>query len=255
MTEMDTRIIAVTHKEYDMPEYPGYINLMAGSTLHDDIPETFIRDDIGDNISGRNPWYCELTGLYWAWKNLECDNLGICHYRRYFSSPGERKAVLSAVESENLLKKYDIILPTARNYVIETNYSQYAHAHHASDLDLTRTVIEDKCREFLPYFDIRMGMNVGHRFNMFIMGKHLVDGYCEWLFDILFELEKRIDISEYNEMDKRVFGLIAERLLDVWIDAGDYKCTELPVIFIEKNHLAEKAIRLVIRKIRALYKR
>lgn len=36
----------------------------------------YIGDNTGDNISLRNPNYCELTGLYWAWKNLKCDYIG-----------------------------------------------------------------------------------------------------------------------------------------------------------------------------------
>ena len=49
----------------------------------------------------------------------------------------------------------------------------------------------------------------GHRFNMFIMKRDKFDAYCEWLFDILFELEKRLDISNYNTNDARVFGFVS----------------------------------------------
>ena len=37
-------------------------------------------------FSERNGNFCELTGLYWAAKNLDSDYIGIVHYRRYFAS-------------------------------------------------------------------------------------------------------------------------------------------------------------------------
>lgn len=74
----------------------------------------YIGDNTGDNISLRNPNYCELTGLYWAWKNLKCDYIGLCHYRRYFTNSNLFKKasnknnkinlILSKLEIENLLK-------------------------------------------------------------------------------------------------------------------------------------------------------
>ena len=83
-----------------------------------------------------------------------------------------------------------MLLPTKRNYWIETNYQQYVHAHHSEDLDETRKIIEEKYPEYIPFYDKSMKQTTGHRFNMFIMKKELADAYCTWLFDILFELEK-----------------------------------------------------------------
>lgn len=97
-------------------------------------------------------------------------------------------------------------------------------------------------------------MSKGHRFNMFIMKKALADEYCEWLFDILFDLEKRLDITGYIEKERRVFGFIAERLLDVWIDAKHLKTTDLDYIFIGKEHLIQKAAAMIIRKVKAAVK-
>jgi hypothetical protein len=110
-------------------------------------------------------------------------------------------------------------LPAKRNYFIETTYSQYAHAHHAIDLDATRSIISGKYPGFLAAFDKTMKSTKGHRFNMAVMKRPLFDDYCAWLFDILFELERRLDISSYSPYDARVFGFVAERLLDVYIEA------------------------------------
>lgn len=243
------KIFVITHKAYEMPEGSIYYPLLVGA--EGKMLTGYLRDDEGDNISSKNKYYCELTGLYWMWKNTDADYIGLTHYRRLFA---EGKKVLSEEKARKLLKKTDIILPKERNYFIESNYSHYAHAHHIEDLDETRRIIEEKYPEYVEAFDKRMAMTKGHRFNMFIMKKRLMDDYCSWLFDILFELEKRIDISEYSDYDKRVFGFISERLLDVWLDKNGYKYKELPVLFKEKENWIKKGYRFLKRKIKGSLK-
>jgi hypothetical protein len=253
---MKTVIIISSHNTGSKPHHEqGYLSVMAGSALYPDIiPSEYQRDDSGENISEKNREYCELTALYWAWKNLDSDNIGLCHYRRFFASPLNRKSFLKVYEAEQFLEYYDVLLPRERNYVFETNYSQYVNSHHSADLDATRQIIEEKHPEYLSPFDKRMSASKGHRFNMFIMKKELADGYCEWLFDILSELECRLDISSYSMKDKRVFGYVAERLLDVWIDAHELRTTDLDYIFIGKEHLIQKAAAMIIRKVKAAVK-
>lgn len=261
---MDIVIAAVTHKNCKMPEDPLYFPVMAGAVLMDEVPDGFMRDDTGDNISSLNRMYCELTGLYWAWKNIRADYLGLCHYRRYFASskvrgiriPLWKKArmnsfyrILGYEEASALLTYHDAVLPRPRHYYIETNYSHYVNAHNAQDLDITREVICDLYPEYTEAFDARMHMKSGHRFNMFIMKHDLADRYCRWLFDILFELEKRLDMTGYTDRDRRVFGFVAERLLDVWIDANKIGYVEIPYMMTEPEHLPAKGIRMIIRKL------
>ena len=65
-----------------------YMPLQVGKALSD-VDLGVQGDDEGDNISTKNPNYCELTGLYWAWKNLkDADYIGLAHYRRYFDFKG-----------------------------------------------------------------------------------------------------------------------------------------------------------------------
>ena len=81
--KMNIKIIVASHKPYVMPEDKIYLPVQVGSYGKDSI--NFQRDDEGENISEKNPRFCELTGLYWAWKNLSCDYLGLAHYRRHFT--------------------------------------------------------------------------------------------------------------------------------------------------------------------------
>lgn len=253
-----TRIAVVTHKEYEMPESPLYIPVMAGAASHTRITEAYMRDDKGDNISDRNSTFSELTALYWLWKHHDeeypdAEYLGLCHYRRLFAAnKGRRLHLLSEAEADSLMDKGSIVLPKKRDYLIETNYSHYVNAHHAADLDLTRDIIAERHREYLDSYDKYMGMTGGHRFNMFIMPRQTMDEYCGWLFDILFELEQRLDISDYKCRDRRVFGLVAERLMDVWIDANKRTYMEIPYIMTEKESMLLKGAMLLSRKIRGM---
>ena len=247
---MEIRIVIATHKPYWMPSDPMYLPVHVGAAGKDSIG--YQRDDEGENISLKNANYCELTGLYWAWKNLDADYIGLVHYRRHFStgkrSGNKEDRVITGKALEDGLKEADILLPNPRNYRIETNYSQYAHAHHAADLAATRDILAEKYPEYLRNWDTSMKKTTGHRFNMFVMKKDKFDVYCSWLFDILFELENRLDLSAYNQYDRRVFGFVSERLLDVWIATNGFAYRDIPYIFMENQNWLVKGGNFVKRK-------
>ena len=221
---MELRVAVALHKTYWLPADRVYLPVWVGAAVRREAPpDGYARDDAGENISSRNGGYCELTALYWAWKNLPAAYLGLVHYRRYFARtlPGGRRArIAGAAELERRLAKAPVILPKKRHYWIETNYSQYVHAHHAEDLRQTRRILEETCPQYLEAYDSSMRRTQGHRFNMFVMRRDLADAYCTWLFGILFALEQRLDTGGYSENDRRVFGFVAERLLDCWIETN-----------------------------------
>ena len=246
---MKIRIVVAAHKPYSMPQDPVYLPVQAGSALHE--PLGFTGDDSGENISKKNPNYCELTCLYWAWKNLDADALGLCHYRRYFAGRrfGSRwDRILTGEQAEKLLLKAPVVLPKKRNYYIETGWSQYAHAHHEEDLLAVQAILKTRCPSYVPAFDRTLGRTIGHRFNMFIMRRETLDVYCTWLFGVLAELEAKLDISEYSSYDQRVFGFVAERLLDVWIETEGVLYCECPVIHMESQHWLKKGSAFLKRK-------
>ena len=255
--ERDIKILIAMHKPYrvicDPVYYPVHVGAFSSPAFEAEGPNPILSDDQGDNISSKNPNFCELTGLYYMWKNQPSDYLGIVHYRRYFGSGRSKDKwdrIASGDDIRERLEKSPVILPKPRNYFIETNYSQYAHAHHASDLDETRKIIEEKYPSYLAAYDSYMKRTYGHRFNMFVMRRDLADQYLAWLFDILFELEKRIDISGYSSYDKRVFGFISERLIDPWIETNHYSYEEMPVIDMEDVNWLKKGTAFLARKIK-----
>ena len=87
---MDCKIIVAMHKSCEVPVDPMYFPLQVGAAGKDVLiplnrKEPVARDDTGENISEKNPSYCELTGLYRAWKNLQAEVIGLVHYRRYLN--------------------------------------------------------------------------------------------------------------------------------------------------------------------------
>lgn len=250
MESSDVKIIVAAHKDYRMPDDEIYFPLQVGAEGKEALP--FAGDNTGDNISEKNYSYCELTGLYWAWKNLDCKYLGLVHYRRYFKGRRHSKdklgRILTESEAEGLLASCSVLLPKKRHYYIETNRSQYLHAHHAVGLTETENVIREFYPDYSESFDKIMKRRSGHRFNMFLMEKKLSDAYCAWLFDILGKVEERIDISSWDRSEQRVFGYLGERLLDVWLDKNHIEFQDIPYIFMEKQSWFKKIFRFLKRK-------
>lgn len=188
-----------------------------------------IGDNTSDNISLKNPNYCELTAQYWAWKNCNANYVGFCHYRRLFD--------LNNSKISKLLNEYDIILP--RIFTLDcTVREQYNRDHIKEDLDKTLEIIASKYPDYMEDAENVLNKKTIYFCNMFITNRELFNSYCEWLFDILFELEKVTVISE-NKYQSRIFGFLSERLLNIFIEhvkrIDDIKICEVPVKFIEEN--------------------
>lgn len=237
-----------------MPRNPVYLPVQVGAEGKTSIG--YRPDNTGDNISVKNPYFCELTGLYWAWKNLDADYIGLVHYRRYFTRKevrnieAKKEQILTEKEWQALLDKHPVIVPDKRKYYIETNRSHYNHAHHSEGLDITEQIIKEQCPEYLPAFDTVMNRTWAHMFNMFVMRRDLYNDYMQWLFDILFELEKRVDTTGWNAYESRICGFVAERLLDVWLGYHQIDYVEQNVSFMEKQDWIKKGGLFLMRKLR-----
>lgn len=251
MLVMNMVVMVAAHKPYWMPQDAVYHPVLVGA-CGKTAPVGWLRDDTGDNISGHNQTFCELTGHYWMWKNVNADIYGLCHYRRYFSrafpSGKKRSRILSGNQLYRRMQDCDVLLPKKRHYWIETNYTQYVHAHHEEDLRATREILSEKYPDYLSAWDLVMQRRSGHRFNMFLMRREVFMDYSRWLFEILFELEHRLDISKYSFYDRRVFGFIGERLLDVWLTQQSLAYRECPIVNLEPQHWIKKISSFLKRK-------
>lgn len=250
---MDIKILIATHKKYWMPSDEVYMPIHVGREGKDNLG--YVGDNTGENISIKNPNYCELTGLYWAWKNLDCEYIGLCHYRRYFAHKSKsskledkKQAIFTREDYEQLLQQYDVILPKKRNYYIETVRSQYEHAHNKRDLDEIEKIIKMQYPSYIEAFEKVMNSRKLHIYNMFVMNKALFDEYCTWLFDILFTLEKRIDITNYDKYNARIFGFLSERLFNIWLEKKQLKIKTVNVVFLEKINWVKKGKDFLKRK-------
>ena len=233
---MDIKIIVAAHKPYDMPKDSIYLPVHVGAHGKESIG--YQRDDEGENISQKNPAYCELTGIYWAWKNLKADYVGLAHYRRHFGK--SRDKVLDKANAQKLLQKADVIVPVKRKYYIENLYSHYVNTLHADPLDKTFEIIEQKYPRYYPAMQKLHTRTSAHMFNMFIMKKEHFDNYCQWLFDILGELENRVDSTQYDTFHARFYGRVSELLLDVWLDTNGVEAIDFPFVYMEKINWFKK---------------
>ncbi|MCR4611260.1 MAG: DUF4422 domain-containing protein [Lachnospiraceae bacterium] len=251
---MDIKIIVAAHKQYKMPDSKMYIPLQVGAKGKPSIG--YVRDDKGDNISDKNPTYCELTGMYYAWKNMDAEYLGLVHYRRYFASNAtcsDKDPFLNVLTPEEVryyMSGYDIIVPNKRKYYIESLYSHYDHTFDGRHLKVAYSIIAKHYPEYQSSCDKVYRRTWGYMFNMFITNKKLWDEYCTWLFDILGRMEDYIDLSKYDAFESRLFGRISEILFNVWLEykiehglkAVEVKCIHMePVDWITKGTAFLKA--------------
>lgn len=249
------KIIVATHKHSQMPTQEMYVPIHVGAAISE-VELGYEKDNSGDNISELNPYFCELTGLYWAWKNLDYDYLGLAHYRRHFAikncSYNENLSISDVVLNEEqlgkLLKKYDVLVPKKRKYYIESLYSHYAHTLDGTHLDKTRKIIEEICPSYLEDYDKVMKKRSGYMFNMFIMKKNFVDSYLNWLFPILNKLYEEIDLTNMTNFEARLFGRVSELLFNVWLKHNKVVVKEIPFIYFDKINKYDKVKSFLLAK-------
>ncbi|MCP1647228.1 DUF4422 domain-containing protein [Pseudomonas nitroreducens] len=247
-------ILVAAHKEYSFPNDSGYRPIQVGKAISNNQLD-IEGDNQGENISHLNKSYCEITGLYWMWKNVSANAYGLSHYRRYFSAEGKatqigKHRVASSRSLEELLENYDAILSRPRNYWIESVQKHYMNAHIASDLKVIENIISRDYPSYThTYQKIMKGTKIS-LYNMFIMKEENFKNYCTWLFDVLFKAQEIIPYKTYGPYQGRVFGFLAERLLNIWVrhNIPEHRIKYHQVINLEGESIFGKAVGLLQRK-------
>lgn len=224
-----------------------YLPIHVGSSISQGAFPGVQRDDEGENISTKNPRYCELTALYWLWKNDNSDYKGIVHYRRYFSGSGE-KGIATSEDLAELLKASPVLLPKKRHYYISTVEVHYADTFDRTHLDIIRKVLSKNDPKVLQAFDEHMGKRAAHIWNMVVMRSDIFDAWCSWLFPILEEVEFHINFDNMTPFEERVIGRLSERLLDPWLIANELSYIETPVVSMEKTNWKKKILSFLAAK-------
>lgn len=239
----DIKILISCHKEVELFKSSIMMPIQVGCALNEKRFPGMLRDDEGENISKKNLEYCELTALYWAWKNLNADYYGFFHYRRYLNFSSKRYPLdcwQNVVEDnlyQSISKKYGIDDGTMRKVIEENDivisemkdvsamltaddsvYEQYKNGHSLNihDLDIVCEIIRERYPEYIDDLETYMHGKMTCLCNMFIMRRELFMDYAEWLFDILDEFAKRSDMSDYSIEGLRTPGHLAERLLTLY---------------------------------------
>lgn len=252
------KIIVACHKaDPNIRQDDIYMPIQVGKDLHPDIDLGFQCDNTGDNISYKNASYCELTALYWAWKNLKnVDYIGLCHYRRYFEFNSNWKSIKSYLSKNKIntapesfipeiIGSDEIVLPTffSKPTSIWTNFE---HQVLAQDLYITYKIIQQDFPEYLESFEKYLLGNWRTGYNMFIMSYNNFDAYCSWLFSLLDKVESSVKLSPYSSY-QRLFGYLGEILLPVYVQKNKLKIKEKPIVFTGHSSY-ESNIRITTKK-------
>lgn len=240
-------IYIAAHKNFDEPKIKGYASIQVGAKGRDSLG--YQRDDEGDNISIKNPNYCELTGLYWIWKNCNDEYKGLVHYRRYFGKSNlssSKNSIYSYEEMVKKLDKADIVLPYNEYFLQDAKDEILISCCTDEIFNQLRDSVYKLYPDYIQDFDEFFSQNKCTLFNMMFCKKELFDDYCEWLFSILFELEKHVDLELLNDYQKRLYGFLSERLLNVWVRHNKLVIENLPVINIEMS--LDKKVKLLRRR-------
>lgn len=209
--------------------------------------DNMIGDDTGDNISHLNREFCELTAVYWAWKNYDKlgnpDYIGFMHYRRHLNFNLDKvydenkwrqifeniidqnyieKYHLKAEYIKNIVKDYDLL--TVKKMLVsiygdKNNYEQFKRACEIpiKDYDKSLEILEKKYPEYKEDINNFNNSIETYYTNIFIMKKELFFNYCNFLFSILFDINKEINTYNYSAEATRAVSQIAERIFSIYL--------------------------------------
>lgn len=225
----------VSHKELKRRFPEKYRTIIVNANRNNVKGDLY--DNTGDNISQKNGSYCELTAIYWLWKNSSDKFVGIDHYRRFFM---DNKKMLTVKKAENLVKNGSVILPKKEKFNKKMSTLYWSTSGYKSDLEVINNALLKLYPEYVDDFMDFLSQKEMYCYNMFFMSRKRFDDYCKWLFSILTEVENNLNEDLNGESNrkgyyKRIYGFMAERLLNVYIKHNDIQVIEMPIMFTGKK--------------------
>ncbi|MDF7676735.1 DUF4422 domain-containing protein [Neisseriaceae bacterium ESL0693] len=243
------------------------------------LENNMIADNTGENISHKNREYCELTSIYWAWKNQAQldypDYIGFMHYRRHLCFDLENQETvnqyglleleqldqnyihkyhLNDIDVRNLVENYDVVTVEATDMTKLGSINNYDHYKfsspylHINDYDVTINILKKLYPEYKDSIKKYNQSSLGYYTNIFIFKKDLFNQYAQWLFSILDQVEQQIDIAAYNVQEARVFGYLSEWLFGIWYthlqSLGTYKYIDLKRTLVKNTEITNQSTSL-----------
>lgn len=229
--------------------------IVGSQNIETDFPSRYLKDSTGDNLSEKNPTYCEMTAIYWLWKNKSLSGIvGLNHYRRFFDISSKRclkhyfipvpritdkileKININNQECLKILDSKDIILPNPR-ILTKTLYEEYINDRHTikSDIDKLIEILIEEGELALDIDNIFHGNRLYH-YNMFITKRETFDSYADWVFPILKKLEHSISMEARTVQQQRSIGYLSERLLTYFFLSRNLSIYHSDVIWINDKY-------------------
>ena len=249
------KIFICTYEDKPLFSSDMYVPLQVGAAVTG-TDLCYLKDNMGDSISDRNEYYSDISGLYWVWKHVKnVDWVGMFQYRKMieFGNPDLRHPLPDKISMSDYVEKYsniddtvlegcDVILSLPMKFSRgESPKWQYDHCHIPDDLRILEAVIKERCPEyFASYSNVMCRNQFLFPYNIFLMKTEWFMKYCEWLFDILFEVEKRLNKKIHIGYQKRALGYIAERLLNVFVSHNKLKIRMKRAAFINEYFTDKK---------------
>lgn len=217
------KILVACHKPYDKVYRDNvYIPIQVGKAIRPNLNLGYITDATGDNISEQNSYYCELTAAYWGWKNLDCEYIGLNHYRRYFDF------IFTDANIDKILCHHDVIMSTPvylSQNVVEFLMSNLIPEDVYVALKLLETMYPEDYSKAESFFTNK----IYYPCNMFVCKKYIFDEFAQWEFAYLNKLKNLLHLSGYTR-EKRILGFIAEALLPIYFFNRKFRVKGLNIV-------------------------
>ncbi len=259
------RILVSAHRDFARFDARSLQMIQVGCAVNGGHLPLMLHDDEGDNDSALNKMLCEMTAQYWAWKHVDAEYVGFCHYRRYFNFSDTRyeengwgEVMAGAIDEgaqeryglddasiARAVEGYDVItapMQDIRNLPAPytTPAEQYADAPklHIDDLIMCGEVVKELHPDYAEDVEAYLNGHTSCFCNMYIMRGELFREYAEWVFPILDRCIENIDFSHYSVEAVRTPGHLAERLLNIYLMHGErvgrgWKTKELQVVHFQ----------------------